>query len=87
MKIKDLLTDESKWTKNTFARNEEGSPTILQQGTCWCLLGGVRFCYLDGQETETKIRDKLNVDSIALWNDAPERTFSDVKKLVEELDI
>lgn len=39
-----LLSDESKWTKNKFARTAEGDEIDVydERATCWCLWGAVR---------------------------------------------
>lgn len=90
MKIKDLLTDESKWTKGADARSEHSNFVMPESAfaTCWCLRGLVYKCY-EGEEAYSvicKINNKLDT-AICVWNDAPERTFAEVKALVEELDI
>ena len=90
MKVKELLTDETKWTKRVFARTAGGfrvSPTN-KDATCWCLLGAIERCYPGSQYCA--IRDKVIgflQYPISLWNDSPNRTFKDVKNLVTELDI
>ena len=47
MKVKDLLTDESKWTKGAYSRDAEGETTdLLDRGAvCWCLRGAIDLCY------------------------------------------
>ena len=105
MKIKDLLTDESKWTKGAFAIGADGlmvgsaSPSAVS----WCLMGAVERCYgYDSVSPEAvkiggRIHDYLRECPRALgdsgnwhmagWNDAPGRTFADVRRLVTVLDI
>lgn len=97
MKIRELLSDESKWTKGSYARHINGNSIgPRQDNACsWCLLGSIYKCY--GFRSEffrskffkvfENLRIKLKGNDITAWNDAPERTFEDVKKLVEELDI
>ena len=96
MKVKELLTDESKWIKEWFAMSERGRyvPPNSRLACKWCLRGAIRRCYevVDNLYTdnvvdvEQKVVNVIGM-SIPKWNDAPERTFADVKKLVEELDI
>lgn len=93
MKIKELLTDESKWTKGAFARTIDNAQicSASQLAVCFCLQGAMFRCYTILDEfrvTRIKILKELRSgDSIASWNDAPERTFAEVKALVEKLDI
>ena len=97
MKMKELLDSEEKWTKGTYARDKRGkgiSP-ICSNAVCFCLLGAIEKCYSSEKKENldyaviSKIRRHLNLrtGTIACWNDAPERTFEEVKSLVEELDI
>lgn len=47
MKVKELLSEETKWTKNHYAKNEEGEPvsSLFSEACCWCLKGAVTKCY------------------------------------------
>lgn len=93
MKVKELLSDKSKWTQKTLARNKEGiavsylSPTAFS----FCLVGAVEKCYsLEDKQKAYKVLSRIvertRFDP-AYWNDSPGRTFEEVKALVEELDI
>lgn len=88
MKLKELFTDESKWTKGSYARDQDGLTVDPQndKAVCWCFRGAM---YKIGFNIHslTHIFEKLFPDGVMDWNDAPERTFEDIKKLVEELDI
>lgn len=91
MKIRELYTDESKWTQYTEARNYEGDEISLNHplAVSFCLIGAVWKCYPDA-ESRKKICDKITnkIDmSIDEWNDKEERTFAQVKALADELDI
>lgn len=102
MKIRELLTDESKWTKGKSARNQYGLPISAKHSKAcrWCLSGAVEKAYenyVDILRVESKISSNLHAKqrlsggprsySIEDWNDRPNRTFEEVKALVEELDI
>lgn len=95
MKVRELLTDKSKWTKRAFARTKEGGATNVSDtnATCFCLVGALLKCYNDDNEFSYNLNRlnmvviKLGTPSISLWNDSPNRTFEEVKQLVEELDI
>jgi hypothetical protein len=98
MKVKELLDSPERWTKGFQARNALGRPAMAnsKQAMCWCLGGAINRCY-PTIEHRRVVLDRifetvpeivvLHNDSLAEWNDAPERTFEDVRALVEELDI
>ena len=91
MKVKDLLTDESKWVKGAYARTAEGR----RAGSCesdavrFCLLGAITRCYPNAGfgEVLNRVVDQLPGRAIAEWNDDQSTTFTDVRNLVEKLDI
>lgn len=93
MKVRELLKDETCWTKGAYARDEKGNdiPATSEQATCFCLRGAIRKCYLDPEirekVLETVYREIEYPRGISFWNDNPHRTFEDVKELVERLDI
>ena len=94
MKIRELLTDESKWCKKSYAFDAQGRKTTgySPNAVKFCLVGAAQHCYGTGYiEYVIKMQDalkrKFDVGVIALWQDQPERTFAEVKALVEELDI
>lgn len=43
--LRELYTDETKWTKNTFARDRLGCdiPPNREGAECFCMLGGVDY--------------------------------------------
>ena len=90
MKIKDLLKTKQDWTQGTLARDKDGNAHFSEtNSTSWCLGGAIERCY-----PNRKIRNKVHLDvvgiikmEIADWNDDPKRTFADVRKLIEEMDI
>ena len=95
-KIRELLTDESKWTKWTSARNKFDRATRPQDpdAICWCLVGAFNKCYpgynLERESVSEKLSDAVFSrfhKFINQWNDDPARTFAEVKALVEELDV
>ena len=93
MKVQDLLTDESKWTQESYAKNAKGNAVkwTSQFAVCWCLSGAVRKCYSDLQQFEILkkirnfIKNKVGHTNIASFND--KATFQDICNLIEELDI
>jgi hypothetical protein len=98
MKIKELLSDESKWIKGYFAADKDGNildDEYNERACKFCLLGALDKCYGTNANEYRRVRAKIEsriipnetLGTIVRWNDAPERTFADVKQLVEELDI
>lgn len=87
MKIKELLSDETKWCKNDAAKDKNGNAVIpTSNDACkWCLVGAIDKCYTDSTEDIWfKIYMYLHT-SIGDFNDS--HNFEDIKNLVEELDI
>lgn len=94
IKVRQLLDSPMKWTKHYRARDVDGKEVTprSEEAVKWCLLGAVNACYYfeDVSEVNQKIRERLGLDinqSIASWNDSYTRLFSEVKNLVNELDI
>lgn len=88
MKIKELFNDKKKWTQYHSARDSKGFPCkpTASAAVCWCLSGAIQRCY---PHEWRKIDRRLIVDvnDYISWNDSPDRTFEEVKALVEKLDI
>lgn len=90
MKIKELFLDKSKWTKGALFRNEKGEAvSMCSKATKYCLAGVIQQCYtnrIERWDIEKKIEKEIGCYVVS-WNDDPERTFEEVKELVERLDI
>lgn len=91
MKVQELLTDESKWTQGCSARDTSGNAVQYshESAVSWCLLGALQFCYAGGdfQRIINQIKRHLHIPFINRWNDQPDRIFTEVRKLVVELDL
>ncbi len=99
MKIKDLYSDSSKWTKAAWARNKKGETTYSFSPTayCFCLSAAIGVCYAPEERSQIskKIRSYLiekNPYCLCVYgtidfNDHSQVKFEDIKKMVEELDI
>ncbi len=101
MKVRDLLTDESKWVRGIYALDERGNglKSTDPRAVCWCLLGAINKCYghdlvaqdmvqhLVLERIQPGISDPSGRTSISGFNDSRNTTFAEIRKLVEELDI
>ena len=91
MKISELLTDETKWCKMACAKDKDGNLVNELSDTAvkWSLHGAIWKCHSDNNMMKViiKIHDYMGEKYLWQWNDAPERTFEDVRKLIEELNI
>ena len=91
-KIRNLLCEERYWAQRAFARDALGDPCDGkgEDAVCWCLLEAIDCCYpaYEGDSIIYRIKQHLaHPDSIADWQDDPERTFAQIRALVEALDI
>lgn len=90
MKIKELFTDKSKWTKYHIACDDGGDyrAPLDPSAICWCLYGAILKCYPPREAKEIVILvEKIVPQGIITFNDAPETAFEQVKELVEKLDV
>lgn len=97
MKVQDILTDESKWTRGTDARDADGESVdwASPKAVCWCLNGAIQAAYgRGGQAKVAMVRDILKQrkkikfsQGIGPWNDSSRTTFKQVQKLIKELDL
>ena len=100
MKAWKFLDNSSKWTQGESARDLNGNKTdpFSPDAVCWCLYGLVNKCYHKEDGTDDELFDVLlEIDRHVIkrhnkvwgyqWNDAPERTWEDVRNLLKELDI
>jgi hypothetical protein len=88
MKIRELLTDESKWCKGNSAVDAEGYPVFPSNhhATRWCLYGASVKVGFNALKVLEAIQKRLpGIESIGEFNDGS--SFSDVKALVEEFDL
>ena len=100
MKLKELFKDKSSWIQGKYySHTGQISPDYEGQRdqSCekYCLVGGLERCYPNvssrykviGQINKELNISPFSVMSLENWNDSTSRTFSDIKRLVEELDI
>ena len=90
MKVSELLTDENKWCQQAFAMDKYGDAVSSRDvDACkWCLSGALMKCYsieapVDQTEYMLHHRKLMEVvGDLIDWNDAPERTFAEVREAI-----
>lgn len=85
--MRALLSDRSKWTTGTFARNERGSvvPARSEEAVCWCLVGAYEKV-TDGSTNSFEFNEfegKFPNRYVAAWND--EHKYEDVRDMLDAL--
>ena len=84
--LQELFKNPKRWTKGRYKDRK-----TYDESTCFCLIGGIIAVYGDDRRVEYKVSRYLESTtgncSISSWNDNEQRTFEDVRKLVEELNI
>jgi hypothetical protein len=96
MKMKELLSNEKRWTQGAYARDEMGTVVTPESASAvsFCLLGAVRRCYGGSSGGMTKAWARLKAELgghdhgfTVIWNDLPGRTFGEVKALLKKLNM
>lgn len=87
---KALIDAPEKWTREAFARNAQGVPTILRKATCFCALGALDFAghvaLAYDESAEDLLKDAVPtrfMNSITAFNDHPDTTHADVMALFD----
>ena len=98
MKAYELISEPSRWTQKTLARNINGGATNPRgyDACSFCLVGAIERCYnvpikqmleiLQQVKSELKIQAP-SFEFIGQWNDHPDRTHEEVVGLLKKLDI
>jgi len=89
MKAWELLSDPKKWTQGTYATTAKGMNAMANSKNAikWCTVGALQKCYGEKWlEVEMKFHKKTKVNTVA-WNDAPERTHSEVLAALKAADV
>jgi hypothetical protein len=101
MKISEVLTDESKWTKGHYAINTDGDviSAMAPEAVQYCFIGAIRKAA--GDDWEAKIKQAHTIatslgyihpdshepfGSLICFNDNPDTTWDQVKKIIELTD-
>ena len=96
--VRDLLEDESAWTKRAYARNERGHAVDSNSDAAvrWCLTGAVakavakaaaqrdrRYRRYGVWNTRLALAEGIGGDGLQAWNDHDDRTHADVLELID----
>jgi hypothetical protein len=95
MRLMDLFSKHQRWTKNTWARKNNGEECdVGDKGACrYCLEGGLQYCYPDNSkrwQVQEKLHNALTSmgwSGIIEFNDSKQTTFQDIRKLVTKLKV
>ena len=88
-KIREMLSDESRWNKEYYALGSDGKPVnIMNEDACsWCLAGAIHIvCPVSEQYGEVISHLKQFIDGkvISSFNDSPDTTYSDIVGLLNK---
>lgn len=77
---------EEQWTKGEYARDKYGGSVSASNpnATCWCSIGRVLLKIQDSDSAIGFLRKAVHErawEAVISWNDAPTRTFSEVRAL------
>lgn len=98
MKVKQLFSSEKRWVKHTYATDKNGAACGVQSDKAFsfCLDGALSRCYTpNGKywdvrtlvDVAIKKMTRGRFSGVVRWNDYPRRTFKQVRKLIEDLNI
>lgn len=98
MKVRELLSDESKWTKGYYARDKYLHLVSYDdpQAVKFCLMGALDKCYDDYDQWKealdrliTAVSEKTGIPYLTLpaFNDHPDTKFSDIQEVLAQADI
>ena len=94
--VLDLLSDETRWCRGTFARNKDGYPVASDHADAvsWCLVGAVNKCYgvssISSGAAIGKLMDlsyRRSASGISSFNDAAGRTHAQILEVVKEAGV
>ena len=79
-----LFSGPERWTKGQFARSADGLPCPFDspKAACWCIEGGILWVCGGGANPLAREMAALLACHLAGWQDAPERAFADIKRLI-----
>lgn len=87
--LTSVFNHPSRWTRDAFARDKDGASvqTFHHEAVCWCLVGAMSVSGIYGSTGGLKeVLKAIRGRGALSWNDAPGRTFADVRELAEEVD-
>lgn len=97
VKVRELFDSSDKWTQGALARCQDGTEIHPRSDAAvrWSLGGAIAKCYslqefffvVGSLYTHIPATGLSHYHDAEMWNDAPGRTFEEVKRMVDECDI
>lgn len=101
--LKELFDCPARWIKKALFGRRGGMGFVSldssQEANCFCLVGGVRHVYGFGVGHNEKLREAVRklfpnrmmqtpfYDLVVSFNNHPDTTFADLRKVIEEADV
>lgn len=99
--VRQLIQSEKNWTQGWYYRNKFGIVCLVGEAHAYCLTAAIDLAYRDVLPVYEKVADYIerNYDmetafhescaerKIIMWNDAHKRTYSEIKKLIDDLNL
>lgn len=99
MKVRELLSDKSKWSKHHYAQDASGKPTSphSENAVAWCLVGAIEKCY--GMSHSTKsygaaaralrcaAGELFGAHGLVPWQDRTDVTFGHIQQVLQKADV
>jgi hypothetical protein len=96
IKVREILTDASKWTQFADARDAEGKvcDVYSDRAVSFCLWGALERAYSENElvAATERIGEAIGTRaagmvSVRAWNDDKRRTFEEVREVVEKAGV
>jgi hypothetical protein len=98
-KMDALFDSKEKWSKGAAARNINGRPvpSLSSEAISFCLIGAMdhiveketgsfnHFADRYYEKMKPRIKEALGIGSVAMWNDDPRRTFTEIKDFIRDM--
>lgn len=89
MTLQKLFKTKKNWCQGASARSATGRAVKVDspRAVAWCLGGALELCYHHDMRPDKKLSKVIKTNLFSNWNDDPKRKFSEVKRLVKELNL
>jgi hypothetical protein len=96
MKLSTLLRTKKSWCQHWVAKDSDGQSVEIhnRNAVSFCLLGGLRRCYLKLDDNTLFCRMRARVEkflplnrSMTGFNDDPSTKFADIRRLIKKAKV